>query len=86
MAEQHDPQEIRVAVVYEVNARKPKPVWFELRGEQYRVIEICYFWRSWDGEAEILSYSVSTAHGQYELSFNTRSQAWTVAEKSSDSR
>jgi len=84
MADPHDPQPVRVAVIYEPEAAKPRPVWFELRGEQIKIGEVCYFWRSWNGEAEILSYSVSTAQGQFELSFNSKTHAWTAADKSAD--
>ena len=76
------PQEIRVAVIYEPDAHRPKPIWFELRGDQYRISEVCYFWRSWDGEAEILSYSVMTPKGLFELAFNTKDQSWQILEKS----
>jgi hypothetical protein len=79
--EPHTPQHVRVAVVYEVSATKPRPVWFELRNEQCRITEICYFWRSFVGESDIYNYSVLTAHGPFDLAFNIRSQTWTLIDK-----
>jgi len=55
MDEQHDPQSIRVAVIYDPAEKHPRPVWFELRGDQVRITEICYLWRSFTGEADIFN-------------------------------
>ena len=84
MGEQRDPQSIRVAVIYEPDAHRPKPVWFEWRGDQVKVIEVCYFWRSWTGESEILSYSVNTPLGLFELAFDIKSQVWHLIDKSAE--
>jgi hypothetical protein len=68
---------IRVAVIYEPE-RKPKPIWFDLDGEQIRIQEVCYFWQSHQGKAQLNHYSVQTEQGLYELIFNTLDQTWRV--------
>jgi hypothetical protein len=76
-----DPQAVRVAVIYEAAANRPKPVWFDLRGNQVRITEICYFWRSFSGDTEYLNFSVMTVKGAFDLAFNTKGQSWQVVEK-----
>lgn len=66
---------VRVAVIYEPE-RKPRPVWFDLEGEQVKVQEVTYFWEYHEGSALIKQYSVQTEKGLFELKFNTLAQTW----------
>ena len=76
---QSDQRGIRVAVIYEPG-RRLKPIWFELRGEQLKILEVCYFWESTLGEAPIFNFSLMTDKGLYELAFNTLKHSWQLAE------
>ena len=75
MPAESDQGAIRVAVIYEPGKRL-KPVWFELRGEQLKVLEICYFWQSTLGAATIYNYSLMTDQGLHELAFDTLKHTW----------
>ena len=74
-----EPQPVRVAAIF-APGEMPRPVWFELRNEQLRIAEVCYFWKSSLGDATILNFSVLTPQGVFELAFNTQSQSWQLTE------
>ena len=71
-------QPIRVAVIYEPGRSHPKPIWFDLDGVQVKIIEVCYFWQSHQGKAQLNHYSVNTDAGLFELIHNTLDQSWRV--------
>jgi hypothetical protein len=53
-----------------------KPVWFDRQGRQVRVREIAFTWKTREGNASILHFSVSDGQGLYELCFNQASLGW----------
>ncbi len=53
-----------------------KPVWFTWHGRQIRIQEIAYTWKTREGSAPILHFSVSDGQGLYEIRFNALSLAW----------
>ena len=72
---------VRVAVIYEPS-RRMKPIWFDLDGNQIKITEVCYYWKSALGAAELHNFSVMTeADGLYELTFNALNQTWTAVQK-----
>ena len=71
---------VRVATIFEPG-RRMKPVWFDLDGQQVRITEVCYYWLSSVGTAQIHHYSVNTEVGLFELQFNGLDHSWTVIKK-----
>jgi hypothetical protein len=65
---------IRIAVVF--SPRGLRPVWFDWRGRQIWVRDVAFSWRTMQGRANIIHYSVTDGQGLYELSFNQDSMAW----------
>ena len=68
---------VRVAVIF--NRGEVRPVWFAWKGRQIRVKETTFFWKTWQGSAAILHFSVTDGEGLYELRFNMESNGWVLA-------
>lgn len=68
---------IRVAAVF--SGGTIRPVWFDLRGRQVWIREVAFSWRTLEGRAGILHFSVTDRQGLYELCYNTESMEWKLA-------
>jgi hypothetical protein len=53
-----------------------KPSWFVWRGRQVRVRETAFTWKTREGSASILHFSVTDGQGLYEICFNQASLGW----------
>jgi len=61
-----------------------KPAWFEWRGRQVRVREIAFTWKTREGSACILHFSVTDGQGLYEICFNQASLGWCLSKAEGD--
>jgi len=61
-----------------------KPAWFEWHGRQVRVREIAFTWKTREGSACILHFSVTDGQGLYEICFNQASMAWRLSKAEED--
>jgi hypothetical protein len=66
---------IRIAAVFTPGQRL-KPVWFDWRRRQHRILETTYSWREQVGETVFLHFSVTDGGALYELVYNTTEQSW----------
>lgn len=72
---------VRMAVIFEPG-RKPKPQWFDLDSKKVRIVEVTYYWETFEGSAKLENYSVTTdTAGLCELIYNTKDMSWTVERK-----
>ncbi len=53
-----------------------KPVWFQRNGRRVRIQEVAYTWKTREGSAPVLHFSVTDGQGLYEIRFNTVSLGW----------
>lgn len=53
-----------------------RPVWFSWNGRQVRVSETTFFWRTREGSAAILHFSVTDGQGLYEICYNAETLGW----------
>ncbi len=65
---------ISVGVVF--SAGTVKPVWFSWHGRRVRIQETAYTWKTREGSAPVLHFSVTDGQGLYEIRFNTVSLGW----------
>jgi len=65
---------ITVGVVF--SRSTVKPVWFLRLGRQIRIREVAYTWKTREGSAGILHFSVSDGQGLYEICYNTMTLGW----------
>ena len=56
-----------------------RPVWFSWNGRQVRIRETAFVWKTREGSAAILHFSVTDGQGVYELRYNKESMGWRVA-------
>jgi hypothetical protein len=66
---------IRIAAVFTPGQRL-KPVWFDWRRRQHRILETTYTWQEQVGETTFLHFSVTDGGALYELVYNTTEQSW----------
>lgn len=55
-----------------------RPVWFSWNGRQVRVRETTFVWKTREGSASILHFSVTDGQGLYELRYNKDSMGWRI--------
>ena len=67
-------QIIKVAAVFEGATIKPK--WFTWVNKKFEVKKIAMTWKSYDGAARIIHFSVSDGNSLYEISFNNKTYEW----------
>jgi hypothetical protein len=67
---------IKVGAVFSGGA--VRPVWFSWNGRQVRVKETAFTWKSREGSAVILHFSVSDGRGLYEVCYNMESLGWRI--------
>lgn len=72
-------EKIKVGAVFGKDGVKPK--WFKWQARTVEIKETTYTWKTLDGNAEVLHFSVTGEAGNYELSFNQKTLVW-VLEKS----
>ncbi|HWR73028.1 MAG TPA: hypothetical protein VN604_07645 [Nitrospirota bacterium] len=65
---------IRVGAVF--NRGEIRPVWFAWKGRQIRIKETTFTWKTWQGSAAILHFSVTDGEGLYEICYNTERFDW----------
>ncbi len=65
---------IKVGAVFSRGA--VRPVWFYRKGRQIPIREIAFTWKTWEGRAAVLHFSVSDGRGLYELQFNIETLGW----------
>jgi hypothetical protein len=53
-----------------------KPVWFVWKGRQVQIRESTFTWRTREGSAVILHFSVTDGQGLYEICYNAESFNW----------
>lgn len=53
-----------------------RPVWFSWNGRQVRVSETTFTWRTREGSAAILHFSVTDGQGLYEICYNDETLGW----------
>ena len=65
---------IKVAVVF--SRGEIRPVWFGWNGRQIRIKETTFTWKTYEGSARILHFSVTDGEGVYEIVYNVESLGW----------
>jgi hypothetical protein len=53
-----------------------KPVWFSWNGRQIRIREVAFTWKTQEGNAGLLHFSVSDGQGMYEVAYNMKTMRW----------
>ena len=67
-------ESIRVGAVFA--GRTLQPVWFSRDGRQVRIREIAYTWKTHEGRAAVLHFSVTDGQALYEICYNLETMAW----------
>jgi hypothetical protein len=55
-----------------------KPVWFSWNGRQIRISETTFTWKTREGSASILHFSVTDGQGLYEIRYNRETMGWSI--------
>ncbi len=66
---------IRTAVLF-TPGEPIKPVWFDWRRRQHRIVETTYRWEEKQGNLLLLHFAVTDGEALYELVYNTQEQQW----------
>ena len=74
-------EKIKVGAVFGKEGVQPK--WFKWQGRRIEIKETTYNWKTLDGAAEVLHFSVVGDAGSYELSFNQKTLGW-ILEKTEE--
>jgi hypothetical protein len=75
------PTEIKEAIkVMAIFDKGIMPVKFRWKGRVYPVKEVTYTWKSMEGDASIVHFSVTDGVTLYELSYNQSTMKWTIEE------
>ncbi len=61
-----------------------RPVWFAWKGRQIRIKETTFVWKTWQGSAAILHFSVTDGQGLYEIGYNAESMGWRLIKSEGD--
>lgn len=67
---------ITVGVVF--SRKAVKPVWFSWNGREIRIREITFSWKTREGSACILHFSVTDGQGLYEIVYNMATMVWRI--------
>lgn len=67
-------ESIKVAAVF--SRGEIRPVWFAWKGRQIRVSETTFTWKTREGSAAILHFSVTDGQGLYEICYNAETMGW----------
>lgn len=68
---------VKVAAVF--SRGEIRPVWFAWKGRQVRVRETTFVWKTWEGSAAVLHFSVTDGQGLYELRYNKENMGWRLS-------
>ncbi len=68
---------IKVAAVF--SRGEIRPVWFGWNGRQIRIRETTFTWKTWEGSAAILHFSVTDGQGLYEICYNKETMGWRLS-------
>jgi hypothetical protein len=60
------------------------PAWFSWNGRQVRVRETCLVWKTRQGSARLIHFSVSDGQGLYELCYNAETLGWRLVNAEGD--
>jgi hypothetical protein len=55
-----------------------KPVWFSWNGRQIRIREVTFTWKTQEGNAGLLHFSVTDGQGLYEVVYNMTTMGWKI--------
>ncbi len=66
---------IRTAVLF-TPGEQIKPVWFDWRRRQHRIVRTTYRWQEKQGETLLLHFAVTDGETLYELIYNVQQQQW----------
>lgn len=75
-------EKIKTGVIF--IAGNIQPEWFEWRGKRIDIKKITYKWRTVKGDSVLLHFSVKSAGGLYEISYNQKTMDWILEQVSSD--
>lgn len=75
-------ERVRVAAIFEPGKRL-RPVWFERNKRQHKVVETTYSWSDQVGDTQFLHFTVSDGEALFELIYNLKDGAWTLATQES---
>lgn len=73
-------EKIRVAAIFEPGKRI-RPVWFERRQRQHKVMETTYSWRSQSGETQLIHFTVSDGETLFELIYSPQEGSWMLGDQ-----
>ena len=65
---------IKVAAVF--SRGEIRPAWFFWKGRQIRVSETTFTWKTREGSAKVLHFSVTDGQGLYEICYNAETMGW----------
>ena len=68
---------IRLAAIF-TPGQRVKPVWFDWRRRQHKILETTYVWKEQVGDTVLLHFSVSDGGALYDLVYNTGDLSWHV--------
>lgn len=66
---------IRIATIFTPGERI-KPVWFDWRRRQHRILQTTYSWQEQVGGTTFLHFAVTDGGALFELVYNTKEQSW----------
>jgi hypothetical protein len=69
-------ENVKVGVVF--NRGEIRPVWFLWKGRQIRIRETTFTWKTWQGSAPVLHFSVTDGESLYEIIYHTQTFQWMV--------
>ena len=67
-------EQVKVGAVF--SRGEIRLAWFSRNGRQVRVTETTFVWKTWEGSACVLHFSVTDGRGLYELCFNRETLVW----------
>ncbi|OGS21095.1 MAG: hypothetical protein A2252_05530 [Elusimicrobia bacterium RIFOXYA2_FULL_39_19] len=67
-------EQIKVGAVFEKEIIRPK--WFVHNGRKHAVEEITYTWKTCEGDAQLIHFSVTEGGTLFEISYNQKTLTW----------
>jgi hypothetical protein len=55
-----------------------KPIWFTWNGREIRIRTIAFTWKTREGSASILHFSVTDGQSLYEIVYNAQTFQWRI--------
>jgi len=68
-----------ISVGAEFSRNAVRPVWFSWNKRRIVIREVTFTWKTREGSAGILHFSVSDGQGLYELCYNKETTGWRIA-------